>query len=372
MNQADEKRINHYANSMFRFEFLNDSWIESCTSYLKLLFGDTLKDKIVVDYAFGRGNWSLAFLKAGASKVISIDASHDNVSRFSEYCKVHGVVDISVIHGNILEADIEYKGDLFWLYGILHHLENLDLFLTKIKSMASNQQAKLYVYFYNKNSLREWVIEFSRSLHVYRDESEFLEDNLLFIRTAKGRASDDLTAPIINWFTANEFQSALEKNGIYVERQDSDFYEFQNGRRNEEFCPHQFLCKLDCSPGYTVTERKFLFPAELEVLTTLGEDIKRHITSTQIRKNISIGVFNTHFCFLKNNSIEESLLEIFLFLMRVIIQSVEMQKAKFGFLSEAYYNLMLASLSGSERSTEVFGVERTLFSDYLVKNQIRI
>jgi hypothetical protein len=57
------QRINEYTNSMFRYEQLSKRWIASCAAYLQSLFGEELRGKTVVDYAFGRGNWSLAFLK---------------------------------------------------------------------------------------------------------------------------------------------------------------------------------------------------------------------------------------------------------------------------------------------------------------------
>lgn len=64
------RTIGEYANSMFRFEQLHERWIESCTAYLVHLFGERIRDATVVDYAFGRGNWSLTFRHAGTARVI--------------------------------------------------------------------------------------------------------------------------------------------------------------------------------------------------------------------------------------------------------------------------------------------------------------
>ena len=45
---------------MFILERLNSNWIKKCKNYLKSIFKNKIKNSIVVDYAFGNGNWSIA------------------------------------------------------------------------------------------------------------------------------------------------------------------------------------------------------------------------------------------------------------------------------------------------------------------------
>ncbi len=358
---------------MFRFEALHEIWLNSCTEYIKHLFGDSLKGKTVIDYAFGRGNWSVAFLRAGAEKVIAIDASIDNVNRFQEYCKKNNLNSISVIQGNLLNEKFDIKADFIWLYGILHHLNELNLFLTKIKALLKNQQSQLYVYYYNKKSLRETVVECCRNLHVYDNESEFLNDNYLFLKSSKNRASDDLVAPYINWFTALELKKILNENGIYVKRQDIDFYEYQNKTANEEFYPHQFLCGLEKTDEIDVKEKSDFYETEINILSNLAKEVLIFFTKKEDRKKISIGIFNTHFTSLKNNSIKNSLIEIFLYLMRLAAQVKEFNtSAHFNTLSENYYNMLMKSVYDIERNTDMEILGKNLFTEYLQNNRIRL
>ena len=198
MNSVAE-RINEYNNSMFRHERLHERWIASCADYLKTLFGDSLRGKTVIDYAFGRGNWSLAFLSAGAGKVISIDASTDTVARFKNYCRERNIANIEVMAGNIMEQDFAAKGDLMWVYGILPMIEDQVAFLNRIKTLASGPDAQFYVYQYNARSLREFTVQTCREGIVYQSESEFRTDSPLFVRPARLRARDDLAAPHVNF-----------------------------------------------------------------------------------------------------------------------------------------------------------------------------
>ena len=52
---------------MFKFEHLNDQWIDNCAQYLIHIFGDTIKNKVIIDYAFGRAV-GLLLLRAGAKR----------------------------------------------------------------------------------------------------------------------------------------------------------------------------------------------------------------------------------------------------------------------------------------------------------------
>src|SRR5688572_17794568 len=126
---SNDQRLNEYSNSMFRYERLSERWIDSCTAYVRALFGAELRGRTVIDYACGRGNWSLAFLAAGAERVVAIDASTDIVARFKNYCTEHNIRNIEVLSGNVMDQDFAVRGDLVWVYGILPNIADQTTFL---------------------------------------------------------------------------------------------------------------------------------------------------------------------------------------------------------------------------------------------------
>lgn len=189
------RAIADYANSMFRFERLNERWLEKCTAYVTHLFGKNIVGATVVDYAFGRGNWSLASRRAGASRVAAVDASIDNVRRFREYCAVSRVSGIDIIHGNILERRIDLVGDLIWVYGVLHHVREATVFVKRLVTMTRDPGSLLYFYAYDAGSLRQLIVETSRHALPLASEKAFRRVSAAFTPAARLRARDDLTAP---------------------------------------------------------------------------------------------------------------------------------------------------------------------------------
>ena len=99
-----KKRIDAYARNMFAYESLHDTWIDKCQGYLEYVFGgDSLKGATVIDYAFGRGNWSAAFIQAGAERVYSIDASQHNCDKLKGWCAKNGVKGIEISLSEMIE-----------------------------------------------------------------------------------------------------------------------------------------------------------------------------------------------------------------------------------------------------------------------------
>src|SRR6185436_19673621 len=91
-------KINNYANSMFRYEFLHETWLSACGKYLDYVFGDGgIHGRTVVDYAFGRGNWAIAFARCGAERVIAVDSSEDNCRKLRAYCEENKITNVEVI-----------------------------------------------------------------------------------------------------------------------------------------------------------------------------------------------------------------------------------------------------------------------------------
>lgn len=324
-----DARINEYANCMFKHDSLPEAWIRECTKYLTYIFKDSITGATVVDYAFGRGNWSLAFLRAGAKKVIAIDASIDNVNRFTAHCKKNLISNIEIHCANLLSDSLRYNGDIVWLYGILHHIEELSTFLKRIPEIAA-EHAKIFTYYYPALSPRQFIVTTCRQHLHYAAELDFTSDSHLFTRKARLRARDDLTAPYIDWATKESFASTLRQHSIRPVQYITDFFYFQNGFRNQEFTPHQFLCALNqenfdqhtatfkTEPGSDHDSKPLQHDLQLLQIFATAIFDNRKLSKT-LQTKIAIGLFNSHFSINAGNNIEEVLIEDFLFLAHIII-----------------------------------------------------
>ena len=138
--------LNDYAESMFRFERLHPRWIDNCARYLRSIFGDDLENRVFLDYAFGRGNWSLAALKAGAKKVVAVDAAVSNIRRFSDDRTAEGINAIDIVHGNVMEQLPSMSADVLWVYGILHHISAPASFVARLSSLRHDDDAFMLLY----------------------------------------------------------------------------------------------------------------------------------------------------------------------------------------------------------------------------------
>ncbi|MCX6313028.1 MAG: hypothetical protein NT084_15515, partial [Bacteroidetes bacterium] len=217
------------------------------------------------------------------------------------------------------------------------------------------------------------TVELCRDLYTYKSEEEFIVDNYLFLRSAKNRASDDLVAPCVNWFTEIELQEIVRESGFFVKRQDIDFFEFINKVVNEEFYPIQFLCGLKSSGEVIVKDRVQIFEKEMKLLFLLAKDIFSAYSDEEESRKIAIGLFNTHFASLKNGYIiRETLIEIFLFFMRLLVQAKAFKQKKFSDLTEKYHSLICKSMIDAERKIDAEILEQNLFTQYLSSNRIRL
>lgn len=363
--------INNYANSMFSHEHLNESWLLKCQKYLEYIFTD-LKGKVVVDYAFGRGNWSVAFLKAGAKRVYAIDASIDNCQRLSDYCKKNNIHNIEVIHSNIIETPLTLEADLLWVYGVLHHIKEIDLFLSHSKKLLSNN-GQAYFYYYNKGSLRNVIVELCRKLYTFSDPSDFYAQQWLLPRDVKKRASDDLVAPYIDWQDLNEFSNTLQKNGYYPVRQaDMDLYEFEHDRKNQEFYPHQLLCSLKQNNNIKLIKENWLYSYDIADLQRFLKEVLLHPALIDNRKNMSLGLYNTHSVNVKNGLIEKAVLECFIYGLRALLELTDNEVAAMSVEVHSYKSLLIASIQDEPRSHYKDLIGNNIFTHYLCENCIRI
>lgn len=372
---SNEQRLNEYANSMFRYEHLSERWIDSCTAYLRALFGAELHGRTVIDYAFGRGNWSLAFRAAGAERVVAIDASTNIVARFKSYCKEHNIRNIEVLSGNVLDQDFAARGDLVWLYGIMPNIADQVTFLRRVKTFCSDSAAQIYLYQYNARSLREFTVQTCRSMLVYQSESEFRNDDFLFVRPARMRARDDLTAPTVTFSTVAQMRRLLQSVGLYVKRRDIDFQQFLHGKMTEDFYPHQFLCSLQPGDEVEIEEPPVAYAEEVAALNEIAQAALALSLTPGERKNIAIGLYNTHFAFIRDGFYAyDSVIEIFQFLLFILLQGGA-QIETLPPVVAAYYKLFRAALAGVERPHRLPLVSEEIadsrLTEYLINNNLR-
>jgi hypothetical protein len=150
------------------------------------------------------------------------------------------------------------------------------------------------------------------------------------------------------------------------------------GKATEDFYPHQFLCGLKRQEEIEVKYRKAPYTKEIEVLREAARQVFSLGLNAAEKRNVAIGLFNTHFAFLGDQGeAHNSVIEIFLFLMYIILQS----RVKESHLSPTvayYYRLFCAALAGEDRTRRLRLLsERSNYADenevieYLINRDIR-
>ncbi len=361
--------INNYANSMFQHEVINNEWIDKCAEYLKKIFGTKIQDKVVLDYAFGRGNWSLAFIKAGAKKVISVDASIDNVARFQNYINKNSINHIELQHGNFLvDSNYDYKIDVFWIYGILHHIDNASNFLNILKKFE-NENCIYHIYVYPKNSLRHFLVESSRKLLGTKIESHYKENYTSYTNEARKRVRDDLVAPYIRWYTLDDLTLLLSDKGLYIEKVDIDFYEFMHGDENFEFYPIQVLCNNKVKLYSVVNQQNKLY--DIDILHRLFSliFIKYNKLSESRRESLVVGLNNTYYAALLKNDSNFLIESLFIYLSNIVLnENIFSEDDELN----SYLNLLMASVEDRKRDEYYSILGKNIITKYLVNNRTRL
>lgn len=379
MNGAsDWVRIDGHANSMFRFEYLHDAWIDKCAAYLRTVFGDRIRGATVIDYAFGRGNWALAFIRAGAAFVYAIDASSSNVKRFRAYCHKAKVKNIDVIHGNILVDPIIIKADIVWVYGILPHIKAADRFVARLATLARDKQTLFLFYAYKAGSLRELVVTHARSKINCHSEAEFRQLSFSFTPAARMRARDDLTAPFIRWYSAPELCRLFDRHGLRPVREVEGFDEFLGNKTVcTEFSPFHIVCQKIGSRKAAVARhpiRESKVPiTDILIVRQLANAIFRSRTvDDRSKQRIALGLFNTHFSALYCPTKQGKLfVEDFLFLLyAAVIAGIKTKKLPQP--ASQICGAALDSLKGSSIRVSKNITRSSAIAAYLARNRIRL
>lgn len=356
-----------WADSMFRFEQPNEEWIDRCADYLHRLFGDRIKGARVVDYGFGRGNWALAFRKAGAAQVVAIDAARSNIERFGAWCQASGVDGIDIRHGDVITAPMgEIRAEIVWVYGLLHHVADDDLLLARLRSMLTGPEALMAVYAYDRGSLRQWVVETARSGITYPGEAEFRADALLLTPDARLRARDDLCCPVVRWYDAAGLQSLLGRHGLGVVAQAEDFATFLAGEPSAEFQPHVALCRPG-SHRCRIGEPKRPLAPDVAVLAELAGAL----AESAARRQIALGLFNTHFTALAGGGAATAVVQDFLFLLYAI-SAESGRRPQLGAHAEAVLELSRCALAGVPRPEDLAHRTEGVIAAHLARHNVRL
>ncbi|MCA8960490.1 MAG: hypothetical protein KDC38_08255, partial [Planctomycetes bacterium] len=160
---------------------------------------------------------------------------------------------------------------------------------------------------YDRDSLRETIVEACRPHLVLRDEAEYRAWAPAFAPTARRRVQDDLTAPHIHWYGLDELVERLASHGFAAMRRDPDFGAFLRGRRDgldprervdEEFQPHQLLCRVADDrtlPRSGLTEPGRPHAADVALIGAMAEAAFAGATDASSRERLAVGLLNTHF-----------------------------------------------------------------------------
>ena len=359
-------KINDYAKSMFYFEKLNDSWIKLCKKYLKYIFKNKIKNAVVVDYAFGNGNWSVAFSKLGAKEIISVDDSIHNVQKFKRYLKKNKISNIKVLKGNILDINLKNQVDIFWVYGIFHHIQNTKKLITNLKKYWKNENSVALIYAYNKYSLRQLVVDFSRKFLRYKNFLEFKKNSYQFNHYARMRARDDMVVNFIKWYSKDELNKSLIKMKLYGFRFIKSFEKFL-GRKNFEFDPNQLLVSKRKISKLNIKKENYDF--DLKIIECLLKLIQKKIKNKKELNQISISLLNSHFNGNYSNY-SDNLSRISLFLFYIIKSKKLNGSTKF--LKDILNVLNLIHQNKKINSQHLKFIKRSVLLSNLYQKKIRI
>lgn len=362
-----------YPDTVFRRERLQEGWLDNCAAYLKQYFGDSLKGARVIDYGFGRGNWALAFLRAGAEHVLAIDAEIENVRRLHDYCSSQGIVGIDVVHGDLLRQNIPSEtADIVWLYGGLHHVARPMALLQSLRDLAPGKAAQFYVHAYDAGSLRHFTVDAARQLYPRPTEDAFRMECVSLTRDARRRARDDLAAPHIDWYSATDFAELLSGAGLEPVAKAVGFESFAHGRYNQEFQPHEALCRAAPAEGAILWDEPTRdYGADLCVLSAMAREVNFAVTDKSARVQAALGLMNAHFSYLSGDRTgANAVLEIFLHLLHVLDIHGGLEQAEG--LAGDFVALAEAALSDAPRGHLAAASHPSNLARHLRENTIRL
>ncbi|MDA1100640.1 MAG: class I SAM-dependent methyltransferase [Proteobacteria bacterium] len=352
---------------------MHDGWLDICASYLQHTFGDSLQGAKVIDYGCGRGDWALAFLRAGAKHVLAVDAAIDNVRRLHDYCQQHEIDGIDIVHGDLLSQNIASDNlDIVWLYRVLHHISRPSALLQALRHLAPGKTAQFYIYGYDAGSLRQFTVDTARQLYPRPNEDAFRLESVPLTRDARRRARNDLTAPHIDWYNAMEFAELLSGAGLEPVAHAPGLDAFIQGHCNQEFQPHQALCRSVPAEGAILwSEPARSYTDDLAVLSAMAREVNFVLTDQPTRMQAALGLMNTHFTHLGSGiSCSTAIFELFLYLLHVLDVHGGLEQAEG--LAYDFVELAEAALSDTARAHLAAASHPSKLAQTLCNNTIRL
>ncbi len=364
---------NDEVKTSFRYDRLHDGWLDTCASYLQRVFGDALNGAKVIDYGCGQGDWALAFLRAGAKQVLAVDSALDKVRRLHDYTRHFEIDGIEIVHGDLLSENIRAENqDVVWLYNVLHHVSRPLALLQSLRDLAPGKAAQFYIHGYNAGSLRQFTIETARRLYPRPNEVAFRLESVPLIRDARRRVRDDLAVPHIDWYNAMEFAELLSGAGLEPVARAAGFDTILHGHGNQEFQPHEALCRGVPAEGAVLWDEPACgYADDVAVLCALAREADFALADRTARMQAALGLINTHFAHLGDDgSCADAILEIFLYLLHVLDVHGGLEQAEG--LAGHFVELAEAAMANTPRKELPASSHPSNLARYLRENTIRL
>jgi len=321
-----KNQISDYNSLLFSSDKLNEKWISDCRSYLNFILEGKVKGKTVIDYGFGRGNWSLAFQSLGAYEVYAFDAASTAVKKFKAEINSRKIKNIYVDQKNTDISTFEIKADIIFLYGIFHHVRDIEKLITCAAKSLKNSEAKIILYSYAKYSWRETLIRHIRSKNLDIKLIKKLKFSLH--PNARHRFLDDLTAPIVNFFSTDDINNILKRHSLHINNKIPDFSIFQTGNQNFDFSSHVFTISKQKN-DFTLDTTDLNYKNHSEVKTLI--DYTLSLIKTNDVELFSVGLFNTWYSQHPNVGDEEKIFYLWQFICYYLNENrVKFPNTKYG------------------------------------------
>ena len=153
------------------------------TPFIPRVFGfKQLSGKSVLEIGVGNGIDAIEMVRHGAVySGLDITQNHLELTR-QNFAMNLPDYDPQLIHGDLLEVDLERQFDVIYSFGVLHHIAHEEPYLGKLRTLLRHDgRLKIAVYskwsFFNAVMFAKWLLRNDISLHDWR--SHFAEGSPL-------------------------------------------------------------------------------------------------------------------------------------------------------------------------------------------------